>query len=52
MRILGVHAYRLKIKVCEKFYRRHISDIKVRVYARKVLTSEDRILSITQSLGR
>ncbi len=52
MRILGVYAYRLKIKACEKFYRMHISDIGVRVYARRVLTSEDKILSITQSLGR
>ncbi len=52
MRILGVYAYRLKIKACEKFYSRHISDIGVRVYARRVRTSEDKILSITRSLGR
>ncbi len=51
MRIPGVYAYRLKIKACEKFYRRHINDIRVRVYARRVLTSEDNILSIKQSLG-
>ncbi len=41
----------VKNKACEKFYRRHISDIGVRVYARRALTSEDKILSITPSLG-
>ncbi len=52
MRILGVYAYRLRIKACEKFYRRHISGIGVEVYTLRVLTSEDKILSIMQMLGR
>ncbi len=47
MGILGVYAYRFKIKACEKFYRRHIIDIGVKVYARRVLTFEDKILSNT-----
>jgi hypothetical protein len=50
-----------KIKACKKFYHRRpvgsalgvqIIDIGVEVYARRVLTSGDKILSITQSLGR
>jgi hypothetical protein len=34
MRILGVYAYRFKIKACEKFYHRHIIDIGVYAYLR------------------
>jgi hypothetical protein len=52
MGILRVYAYRFKIKACEKFYRRHIDDVGVGVYARRVLAFEDKILSITRGLGR
>jgi hypothetical protein len=45
MRILGVYDYRFKIKACEKFYHRHITDIGVEVCARRVLTSEDKYFS-------
>jgi hypothetical protein len=42
----------IRNKACEQFYHRHMSNIGVRVYARRVLTPEDKILRIIQGLGK